>query len=137
MLSRAAPRSLRYVCRSLRTPGASVAPQTRAGTITLAKSFTSSAAFSKGLQPSSSNPQPPTLQSAPVAGAASHVTEPSPLTPEEYHDYSEHYFNVLLGHLEKAQEEGSDVEAEYSVSLAVAVISVSPVCLSDFRFKVD
>lgn len=30
-------------------------------------------------------------------------------------EYSEHYFNVLLGELEKSQEEGSDVEAEYSV----------------------
>lgn len=50
-----------------------------------------------------------------MAGAASHVTEPTPMTPEEYYEFSEHYFNVLLGELEKAQEEGSDVEAEYSV----------------------
>lgn len=37
------------------------------------------------------------------------------MSPEEYYEFSEHYFNVLLGELEKAQEEGSDVEAEYSV----------------------
>jgi hypothetical protein len=37
------------------------------------------------------------------------------LTPEEYYEYSEHYFNVLQSELEKAQEEGSDIEAEYSV----------------------
>ena len=78
--------------------------------------FHSSTARAKGIQPDSSDPKPPNVQGAPVAGAATHVTEPSPLTPQEYYDYSEHYFNVLLAELEKAQEEGSDVEAEYSVS---------------------
>lgn len=79
--------------------------------------FHSSAAFAKGIQPDSSDPKPPNVNGAPVAGAAIHVTEPSPLTPEEYYEYSEHYFNVLLGELEKVQEEqGSDMEAEYSVS---------------------
>ncbi|KAJ6155138.1 Frataxin [Penicillium chermesinum] len=59
----------------------------------------------------------------PVAGAAAHVTEPSPLTPEEYHDYSEHYFNVLINDLEKAQEEaGSDIEAEYSAGVLNIIV---------------
>lgn len=80
------------------------------------RAFHSSTVRSKGLQPDSENPKAPNTQSAPVAGAAGHITEPSPLTPEEYHDYSEHYFNVLIADLEKAQEDGSDVEAEYSVS---------------------
>ncbi|KAJ5815493.1 Frataxin [Penicillium riverlandense] len=71
-----------------------------------------SAARCKGIQPDSSDPKPP-----PVAGAAEHVTEPTPLSTEEYMEYSEHYFNVLLGELEKAQEEGSDVEAEYSAGV--------------------
>ena len=143
MFSRTVPRTLRFV-RPLRTTSATVAPQTRAGTlalapaparapyfhcsssvhITFANSFTSSVPVAKGLQPGAEDPQPPNVQSTLVGGAAAHYTEPSPLTPEEFHDYSEHYFNVLLGHLEKAQEEGSDVEAEYSVSL-VAVISPS------------
>jgi frataxin len=71
-----------------------------------------SAARRKGIQPDSADPKPP-----PVAGAAAHVTEPTPLSTEEYMEYSEHYFNVLLGELEKSQEEGSEVEAEYSVCL--------------------
>jgi len=59
-----------------------------------------------------------------VAGAAAHVTEPTPLSTEEYQEYAEHYFNVLLGELEKAQEEGSDVEAEYSVCDSISSRSV-------------
>jgi frataxin len=82
--------------------------------VTSARSFFSSPASAKGLQPESEDPKPPNPQ-APVAGAANHVTEPTPLTPEEYYEYSEHYFNYLVQQLEKAQEEGSDVEAEYSV----------------------
>jgi frataxin len=82
---------------------------------TTARSFHSTGSFSKGLQPDTENPQPPATQT-PAAGAAAHVTEPTPLSAEEYYEYSEHYFNVLLGELERAQEEGSDVEAEYSVS---------------------
>ncbi|KAJ5230510.1 hypothetical protein N7489_011218 [Penicillium chrysogenum] len=62
-------------------------------------------------------PPAPNPQSGSVAGAATHITEPSPLTPEEYYEYSEHYFNVLQSELEKAQEEGSDIEAEYSAGV--------------------
>jgi len=79
--------------------------------------FHISAPRAKGIQPDSENPRAPNPQSASVAGAGLHITEPSPLTPEEYHDYSEHYFNVLIAELEKAQEEGSDVEAEYSAGV--------------------
>lgn len=43
------------------------------------------------------------------------MKEATPLANTEYHEYSEHYFEVLLGELEKRQENGSDVEAEYSV----------------------
>lgn len=78
--------------------------------------FASSPRTAKGIQPDSEDPKPPNVHGAPVAGAATHVTEPTPLSPQEYYDYSEHYFSVLLGELERAQEEGSDVEAEYSVS---------------------
>jgi hypothetical protein len=46
------------------------------------------------------------------------------LTAEEYYEYSEHYFNVLLAELEKSQEEGSDVEAEYSVCIPVAFTQI-------------
>jgi frataxin len=80
------------------------------------RSFQSSPAIRKGIHPESANPPAPNPESAPVAGAAGHITEPSPLAPEEYYEYSEHYFNVLLAQLEAAQEEGADIEGEYSVS---------------------
>lgn len=121
MLSRSAPRLLRVgsairaSSRTSSTTRQAAAPLGRSYPVQ-PRAFTSSAFFSKGLQPDSENPRPSNPQSTPVAGSGAHVTEPSPLTPEEYHEYSEHYFNVLLGELEKAQEEGSDVEAEYSVS---------------------
>lgn len=114
MLSRSAPRLLRLTSRT--TP--LKAPQSLPA-LALARSsrpFHISAPRAKGIQPDSENPRAPNPQSASVAGAGLHVDEPSPLTPEEYHDYSEHYFNVLIAELEKSQEEGSDVEAEYSVS---------------------
>ncbi|EPS31778.1 hypothetical protein PDE_06736 [Penicillium oxalicum 114-2] len=81
------------------------------------RTFTSSAVWSKGLQPDSEDPKPSNPQKAPGAGFSAHVSEPSPLTPEQYYEYSEHYFNVLLAELEKAQEEGSDIEAEYSAGV--------------------
>lgn len=90
------------------------------------RGFQSSPAIRKGIHPESADPPAPNPQSAPVAGAASHITEPSPLSAEEYYEYSEHYFNVLLAHLESAQEEGADVEGEYSVCF--------PSCLSASSF---
>ncbi|KAJ5935159.1 Frataxin [Penicillium verhagenii] len=121
MLSRSAPRLLRLASRTVH-PNPLTTPQSRpALAFALRRSsqlpsrpFHASATRAKGIQPDSENPRPP---NTPVAGAASHVTEPSSLTPEEYHDYSEHYFNVLIAELEKAQEEGSDVEAEYSAGV--------------------
>lgn len=90
----------------------------------LPRSFHSTPAARKGIQPDSSDPQPPKGNSNNVAGAAVHVTEPSPLTNEEYYEYSEHYLNVVIGELEKMQEEGSDIEAEYSVSLETYTSSI-------------
>lgn len=125
MLSRTAPRILRYAARpSLRSTTTTHRTQSlRRISPAATRPFHASTAFAKGIQPDSEDPQPPS-PSAPVAGAAAHVTEPTPLTPEEYQDYSEHYFNVLLGELERSQEEGSDVEAEYSVSSAPASLVI-------------
>lgn len=127
MLSRAAPRILRYTARpgrlaastsQIQTPTRFLRPSSNSSTphTVASRSFHSTGSFAKGLQPDTEDPRPPHSQ-APVAGAAAHVTEPTPLSPEEYYEYSEHYFNVLLGELEKAQEEGSDVEAEYSAGV--------------------
>jgi frataxin len=81
----------------------------------LRRAFHSTPAVRKGITPGSSDPPSPNPQSNRVADGAIHVTEPSPLTDSQYHEYSEHYFNVLLGEIERIQEEGADLEAEYSV----------------------
>jgi frataxin len=121
MFSRTAPRALLTSVRpAIRTPPSTstllraIRPSSASH---FARSFQSSPTIRKGIHPESANPPAPNPQSAPVAGAAAHITEPSPLTPEQYYEYSEHYFNVVQSELEKAQEEGSDIEAEYSVSL--------------------
>ena len=122
MISRGLPR----VSRLIKTPRAhptTLIPQSRANPVSalrrsspvLSRSFYVSASKAKGLQPDSEDPKPPKTHS-PVAGAAVHVTEPSPLSPQEYYDYSEHYFNVLIAEIETMQEDqGSEIEAEYSV----------------------
>ena len=128
MLSRTAPRALLATVRpSIRTTAptsSALLSQTRGLRLNsgsqFTRSFQTSPAIRKGIHPESADPPAPNPQSAPVAGAAAHVTEPTPLTAEEYYEYSEHYFNVLLAELEKSQEEGSDVEAEYSVCIPVA-----------------
>ncbi|KAJ5762450.1 uncharacterized protein N7511_005832 [Penicillium nucicola] len=125
MLSRTVPRALLATVRpSIRTTvptGSALLSQTRTLRASsgpqFTRSFQSSPAIFKGIHPESQDPPAPNPQSAPIAGAAAHVTEPSPLSAEEYYEYSEHYFNVLLAELEKTQEEGSDVEAEYSAGV--------------------
>ncbi|KAJ9484464.1 hypothetical protein VN97_g8900 [Penicillium thymicola] len=124
MLSRTAPRALLVSLRpSMRTTATTSTLLPRAcairpsSTSQFTRSFQSSPVIRKGIHPESANPPAPSPQPGSVAGAASHITEPSPLTPEEYYEYAEHYFNVLQSELEKAQEEGSDVEAEYSAGV--------------------
>lgn len=131
MLSRTAPRALLASVRpSIRTTTTTSTLLPRACAIRpssasqFTRSFQSSPAIRKGIHPESANPPAPNPQSGPVAGAAAHITEPSPLTPEEYYEYAEHYFNVLQSELEKAQEEGSDVEAEYSVCFLVSFLYI-------------
>ena len=133
MIPRTASRALLASVRPsiCRAPTSSML--SRAGTIRpsvsqFTRSFQSSPAIRKGIHPESANPPAPNPQSAPVAGGAGHITEPSPLTPEEYYEYSEHYFNVLLAQLETAQEEGSDVEAEYSVRFYFPISSILSPC---------
>ncbi|KKZ61772.1 hypothetical protein EMCG_03720 [[Emmonsia] crescens] len=76
-------------------------------------------ALHKGITPDSSDPVPPNPESsnANIAGGANHVTQPSPLTEEQYRIYAEDYFNMLLTKVEQLQENGSDVEAEYSAGV--------------------
>ena len=94
-------------------------PQSKALPRTFRQGFHSSSAVRKGIQPDTSDPPAP-KSSQNVAGAATHITDPSPLTDTQYYEYSEHYLNVLMGEVERMQEErGSELEAEYSVRLPI------------------
>ncbi|GKZ70920.1 mitochondrial chaperone Frataxin [Aspergillus niger] len=84
--------------------------------------FHATSAPRKGIFPDSADPPAPHPQSSNVAGAATHVTEPSPLTDAQYHDHAEHYLNVVQNEIEKAQEEGSDIEAEYSAGVMNIIV---------------
>lgn len=81
------------------------------------RTFLSTPAIHKGITPESSDPKAPNPQSnnAAAAAGAAHVIEATPLSDKNYHEVSEHYLNVLLGELERSQEDGSEIEAEYSV----------------------
>jgi hypothetical protein len=81
------------------------------------RTFISTPVIRKGITPDSSDPKAPNPQSSNAAAAAgaSHVTEATPLSDKHYHEVSEHYLNVLLGELERIQEDGTEIEAEYSV----------------------
>ncbi|KAH8428266.1 frataxin family protein [Aspergillus melleus] len=122
MLSRI-PRALRpSAIRSLRVgritaPTASAFHQPQSQSTPLRRGFQSSSSVRKGLHPESADPPAPNPQSSNVAGAATHVTEPSPLTDGQYHEYAEHYLNVLEKEVERTQEEGSEIEAEYSAGV--------------------
>jgi frataxin len=81
------------------------------------RGFQSTSCIRKGIFPDSADPPAPNPQSNNVAGASIHVTEPSPLTDAQYHEFAEYYLNVIQNEVEKAQEEGSDIEAEYSAGV--------------------
>ncbi|EAL89737.2 hypothetical protein KXV22_007539 [Aspergillus fumigatus] len=81
------------------------------------RGFQCTSCIRKGIFPDSADPPAPKPQSNNVAGASTHVTEPSPLTDVQYHEFAEHYLNVIQNEVEKAQEEGSDIEAEYSAGV--------------------
>jgi frataxin len=81
------------------------------------QTFHSSPASRKGISPESEEPTPPNPESHHGGDGSPHVLAATSLTDTEYHEYSEHYLNVLLGELERAQEEGTEIEAEYSVGV--------------------
>lgn len=84
--------------------------------ILLRRTFHSSPASRKGISPQSEEPLPPNPEPHATSSESGRVLEATNLTDAEYHAVSEYYLNVLLAELEKAQEEGSETEAEYSVS---------------------
>jgi hypothetical protein len=85
-------------------------------TVPLHRTLRSSPASRKGISPESEEPLPPNPEPHGAAAAGGAVRGPTDLTDAQYHAVSEHYLNVLLVELEKGQEDGSEVEAEYSVS---------------------
>lgn len=92
--------------------GSPLSPQSSRPTYSLQRNFHSTRLARKGITPHSSDPAPPNPQSS---NGAIHATDPSPLTDPQYHEHSEHYLNILMAELERVQEAGSEVEAEYSV----------------------
>ncbi|EED24459.1 mitochondrial chaperone Frataxin, putative [Talaromyces stipitatus ATCC 10500] len=88
------------------------------------RNFLSTPAIRKGITPDSSDPIAPNPQSnnAATAAGSDHVVEATPLSDRDYHEVSEHYLNVLLGELERVQEEGSEIEAEYSAGVLNIVV---------------
>ncbi|EEA20192.1 Mitochondrial matrix iron chaperone [Talaromyces marneffei ATCC 18224] len=88
------------------------------------RTFLSTPTIRKGITPGSPDPTAPNPQSnnAAVAAGATHVTEATPLSDKDYHEVSEHYLNVLLGEVERVQEDGSEIEAEYSAGVLNIVV---------------
>ncbi|KAL4872941.1 hypothetical protein BDV12DRAFT_161023 [Aspergillus spectabilis] len=126
MLSRRTPRALfspsSAAFRAGRVTAPSASARFQTPTLTTQRSFRrqgfhSTPAIRKGIYPDSADPPSPHPESSNPAGAASHVSEPSPLTDQLFHEYSEHYLDVLLTEIESVQEEGSDIEAEYSAGV--------------------
>ncbi|KAF7588073.1 Mitochondrial chaperone Frataxin [Aspergillus hancockii] len=124
-LPRALPKavcpSLR-VCRILAPAATHYRPQSSPAHRSSRRGFHCSHSTRKGIFPGSSDPPAPTPESSNVTGTVGHVTEPSPLTDGEYHEHAEHYLNVLQSEIEKVQEEGSDIEAEYSAGVMNIVL---------------
>ncbi|QKX55655.1 uncharacterized protein TRUGW13939_02752 [Talaromyces rugulosus] len=88
------------------------------------RSFHTTPAIHKGITPESADPQAPNPQpnNAAAAAGASHVIEATPLSDQNYHEVSEIYLDELLAEVERVQEEGSDVEAEYSAGVLNIVV---------------
>lgn len=61
------------------------------------------------------------------------MRDPSPLSDSEYHEYAEHFFEELLTELERIQEEGSDIESEYSVWLSLLLPEAGLILILIFR----
>jgi frataxin len=77
--------------------------------------FHASATSSKGLSPTSSEPEPPKGE---PAGGAGHVAQPASITTDEYHDLANQYIDALVLKLEEMAEDSSEkLEVEYSVRL--------------------
>lgn len=72
--------------------------------------FHSTPKVQKGITPGS--PDPP----APQPESSVRVSEPSPLSNHQYHEYSDHYLHVVQAKIEEMEEDRSDLETDLSVS---------------------
>ncbi|EFR03901.1 frataxin [Nannizzia gypsea CBS 118893] len=126
--SRGALRSILYSSRAHhnRITTAATRTNSRVARPTIAqsiprRSFCSSPASFKGITPGSSDPAPPNPE--PNYIGVKQATEPSYISEPDYRDRSEEYINALLAEIERTQEEqGSEVEAEYSAGVLNVVV---------------
>ncbi|CRG92265.1 hypothetical protein PISL3812_09322 [Talaromyces islandicus] len=88
------------------------------------RSFHTTPTIQKGITPESADPQAPSPQSnnAAAAAGAPHVVDATPLSDQHYHEVSEIYLNELLAEIERVQEDGSEIEAEYSAGVLNVVV---------------
>lgn len=84
-----------------------------AGPISSRRRFHLSPLSCKGLQPDSSDPQPPNIETAEGTG---HLCKAATISVEEYHEIADEYIeDLLLALEEQAEVAQSGYEVEYSV----------------------
>ncbi|KAL4780740.1 hypothetical protein BJX76DRAFT_350744 [Aspergillus varians] len=79
--------------------------------------FHSTPAIRKGIIPDSADPPSPHPQSSNPDGAPARVSEPSPISTQHYHEYADHYLNLVLTEIEDLPEDRQDLEAEHSAGI--------------------
>ncbi|KAJ9504262.1 hypothetical protein H2202_000318 [Exophiala xenobiotica] len=76
------------------------------------RAFSTSTVTFKGIQPDSSEPEPPNTEST------EHSNHPAELSDAEYHEIADQYLDTLVLALEEASEKASDgVEVEFSAGV--------------------
>ncbi|KAL4738303.1 Frataxin-like domain-containing protein [Aspergillus similis] len=89
------------------------------------KGFHSTPIIQKGITPGS--PDPP----APQPESSVRVSEPSPLSNHQYHEYSDHYLHVVQARIEEMEEDRSDLETDLSAGiLHISVANVGTYVLN-------
>lgn len=88
--------------------------------------FSASPIRSAGIMPDHEDPPP--KESEPTH----HISEPTPLSEQEYHEHADRYIDQVIARLEEIQESREDVEVEHAVSNIVGQVN-PPADLWDHR----